>query len=227
MKHALIILSALAFVGCSKKEAPKAVYVPPAALTAGIPTGEFNAKKVADLEQIKTTSADPTERAIAEMLIISQQSMMGGTLKPEEIRARIEALIAANPGTWISASSRIGLIETYNPTTQYQRRLDVLNGLLDDPGLSEMGNASDPYQKPFLGGNESQHISANPRDYALYLLAYTHTSGYDLAGAEATVAKIKSDYWKDRSANHLGQLRQLPPEVLAKRREAFMKGQKS
>jgi len=76
-------------------------------------------------------------------------------------------------------------------------------------------------------GEDALHISANPRDYALYLLAYTYTSGYDLLGAEKTVDQLKTDYWKSQTANHLDQLRKVPTDVLAKRREAFMKGQKS
>jgi len=89
----------MALAGCGKNEAQKAVYSPPAGLIAGLADGEFNAQKVAVLEQIKATTADSIERAVAEMLILSQQSLAGGSLKPEEIRARIGALIQAHPGT--------------------------------------------------------------------------------------------------------------------------------
>jgi len=96
---------------------------------------------------------------------------------------------------------------------------------LGDPGLSQMGNTSDPYQKPFLVGKEAPRISANPRDFALYMLAHTYAHGCDLPGAEKSAAQMKTDYWKSLITIHLDQMRKLPPDVLAKRREAVLKGQ--
>jgi hypothetical protein len=226
VKHTFIIFASLALVGCGKKETKQTIYTPPVAITSGAPTGEFSPQKVADLEQLKASSDDPIERAIAEMLILSNHATVGGTLKPEEIRPRIEALIREHPGTWISANARIGLMETYNPAEQFKQRIDTLNDLLNDPGLLKMGDTSDPYLKPFLVGEEAPHITESPKDYVLFLLTYNYTVAYDVGNAEKSFAQIQSEYWKGRISRRIDELRQTPVDIVSKRKEAFVKNQK-
>lgn len=218
---------AVALVGCSKKPQEAASFPPPApALKANMPTGQFSATAVAELEKAKAQSKDAREMAVADLIILSHYASPGTKMQPAELRAKFEALASAHPDTWISIQCKTGIVETYSPSENYKQRIEMLQSILTDGGLEELANPADPYLKIFMAEGEGTEVSKAPRDFILAMLVYNYAAGFDVETAEKTVAEIKSSYWKTMAQRHLDEAKKTPTDILQKRREYFLKNQK-
>lgn len=226
MKHiTYLMLACLLLVGCAKKE--PVASIPPSEFIAHAPRGNFSTASIAALEELKEKAATPIEKGVADLLILAQYQSPDSPHKVEVYREKLKAVADAHPGTWIAIQAKTGLVESYSPFDNTKERQALLESMLDDPGLAQIANPTDPYVVEFMKRGESVEIAKSPRDFVLSRLVYEHTSGYDLEGAEEIAAQITQPYWKKFADVHVEQLRKVPPDVVAKRREAFLKGQKS
>jgi len=220
-----LALASLLLVGCTKKE--PIASIAPAEFIAHAPRGNFSTASIDALEQLKEKATTPIEKGVADLLILAQYQSPDSPHTVEVYREKLKAVIDEHPGTWIAIQAKTGLVESYSAFDNTKERQTLLESMLEDPGLAQIANPTDPYVVEFLKRGEGVQVAKSPRDFVLSRLVYEHTSGYDLEGAEKLAAQITQPHWKGFADVHLEQLRKVPPDVRAKRREAFLKGQKS
>lgn len=201
--------------------------ISPAEFAALAPKDSYSKTSVEELEQLKQKATTPIEQGVADLLILAHCLELGSPHPIEEVRTRLQAVADKHPGTWIAISAKTGLLETYSSMSHTNARLAILNGLLHDPGLRELENPSDPYLAEFMKRRDGPEIAKSPQDFIRSRLLYEYTTGYDLVSAQEIAEQITEPHWQEFATSHLTQLRRVPPDVRAKRREAFLKSQQA
>ena len=217
----------IVLIGCSKKTEPQvASNVPSPALKTNIPSGQFSPNAIAELEKIIAKSTNAKEKAVANLIILAHYASPGSNISPVELRSKFQTLAEEHAGTWIAVQCKIGIVETYDPSEHYQKRIETLNSILNDRGLKELANPTDPYLQSYLQEGDGIEVAKAPSDFILSILTYNYVAGFDISSAIKTAEKIQSPHWKAQSEKHIKQLATTSPDVLTKRREHFIRNQK-
>lgn len=218
------VFSVLGFgVGCSNDTRPvgEEELIPTELIVRIQSAGAFDSDLVEKLEELRQEFSDPKERAVVDLLIVSQNNLPRAQMAPEEVRRRLEEIADAYPGTWMSAAARVGIAVNFGSFDPYEERVNAWLDALDDPGLPEFRDGNDPLLRPLVQSNASENAK-DIEDIILNQLVYHYTTGFDLESAKDARDRIQSEGWRDRASSHVERPRELDPDDLAERRRWFL-----